>query len=230
MLDVGCGTGRLLLDYLQQGIAIDGMDNSPEILAICGKKAEKLGLAPVLYGQYMESLDLPRRYQTILVPSSSFQLLVDPEKAREAMRRFFTHLEPGGVLVMPFMIEWQPGKPLDTGWKMTAEKVRPENGAVVRRRSRVLYDPVSQLERTEDVYEVSHGETVVFSEHHQRSPGVRWYTQDQASALYRDAGFADIQVYSGFSFQPAGSDDTLFTVVGARTQAGGAEDGKVALG
>ncbi len=34
-LDVGCGTGRLLLDYLAQGIDIDGVDISPEMLAIC---------------------------------------------------------------------------------------------------------------------------------------------------------------------------------------------------
>ena len=34
-LDVGCGTGRLLLDYLVAGIDVDGVDNSPEMLAIC---------------------------------------------------------------------------------------------------------------------------------------------------------------------------------------------------
>lgn len=35
VLDVGCGTGRLILDFLAQGIDIDGVDNSPEMLAIC---------------------------------------------------------------------------------------------------------------------------------------------------------------------------------------------------
>ena len=55
VLDIGCGTGRLLLDYLAQGIAIDGVDNSPDMLDICRQKASPLGLAPTLYEQYLET-------------------------------------------------------------------------------------------------------------------------------------------------------------------------------
>ena len=80
-LDVGCGTGRLLLDYLAQGIDIDGVDNSPEMLAICAEKAQQLGLHPQLFEQPMERLNLPRTYRTIIVPSSSFQLLTDLQSA-----------------------------------------------------------------------------------------------------------------------------------------------------
>jgi ubiquinone/menaquinone biosynthesis C-methylase UbiE len=58
-LDVGCGTGRLLLDYLGGEIDIDGVDNSPEMLARCREKAEPLGPHPVLYQQSMETLALP---------------------------------------------------------------------------------------------------------------------------------------------------------------------------
>ena len=77
-LDVGCGTGRLLLDYLRAGIDIDGVDNSPEMLALLREKAAAVGLSPALHLQEMQDLDLPRRYRTIIVPSSSFQLVLDP--------------------------------------------------------------------------------------------------------------------------------------------------------
>lgn len=215
VLDVGCGTGRLLLDLLADGIDADGVDNSPEMLARCRRKGEAVGLRPRMYEQAMEVLELPRRYRTILVPSSSFQLVLEPAKAREAMRRFFTHLLPGGALVMPFMIEWQAGTPLELDWRVR-EQVRPEDGALMRRRSRVRYDPVEQLEHTEDIYEVVRDGTVVASEHHRRSPAVRWYTQTQASILYREAGFVDVALYREFAFEPAGSDDAVFTIIGRR--------------
>ena len=43
-LDVGCGTGRLLLDYLAAGIDVDGVDNSPEMLVLCRKGGAAAGL------------------------------------------------------------------------------------------------------------------------------------------------------------------------------------------
>lgn len=212
VLDVGCGTGRLLLDYLAIGIDVDGVDCSPEMLALCRQKAGALGLRPSLYEQYMEALALPRTYRTILVPSSSFQLLTDVEGAREAMRRFYTHLQPGGVLAMPFMILWREGDPLETPWQV--REARREDGVVVRRRSRSRYDPAHQLEHTEDIYEIARDGAVVESAYHHRSPAVRWYTQAQTLALFREANFADVQVCHGFSVEPARADDTLFCLLG----------------
>jgi len=41
-LDVGCGTGRLLLEYLADGLDVDGVDVSPEMLEICAEKAKQI--------------------------------------------------------------------------------------------------------------------------------------------------------------------------------------------
>src|SRR5919199_2431796 len=174
-LDVGCGTGRLLLDYLAGGIDIDGVDNSPEMLALCREKAQQLGLQSRLFQQTMETLDLPRTYRTIIVPSSSFQLVMDLDVAAEALRRFFDHLEPGGTLVMPFMlpeIGQATGDVVAEDWRIAGERPRPEDGALVRRWSRSTYDMAHQLEHTEDCYEVIRDGEVIASEHHARSPAV----------------------------------------------------------
>lgn len=213
-LDVGCGTGRLLLDYMGDGIDIDGVDNSPEMLALCEEKAKRLGLKPTLFQQSMEDLDLLRKYKVIQVPSSSFQLLTEMKLARRAMSRFYEHLESGGILIMPFMFLWQEGSPTQTEWVPDGEVERPGDGALIRRWSRARYDLQEQLEHTETRYEISLDGEVIQSEYHSRSPATCWYTQSQARDLYHQAGFAGLRLYSEFSREPAREDDRIFSVVG----------------
>ena len=44
------GTGRLLLDFLADGIDAVGVDNSPEMLSRCRAKAAARGVALRVYG------------------------------------------------------------------------------------------------------------------------------------------------------------------------------------
>jgi ubiquinone/menaquinone biosynthesis C-methylase UbiE len=218
-LDIGCGTGRLLLDYLADGIDIDGVDNSPEMLEICRQKAQAPGLQPILFQQTMEALDIPRRYRTIIVPSSSFQLVTNPNDAAEAMRRFFQHLEPGGILVMPFMIlcEGSTTEEIVAGeWEINEERMRPDDGVLIRRWTRYTWHIPQQLEDTEDRYEVISEGEIIDSEYYVRSPATRWYTQAQAVQLYEEASFTNIRVVSEFSQEPASEKDTLFSILGTR--------------
>ena len=210
VLDVGCGTGRLLLDYLQEGIDIDGVDNSPEMLAICRHKADRLGLQPAVYEQYIEHLDLPRRYQTILVPSSSLQLIIEPEHVLQALERLHAHLLPGGVLIASIMTLWKEGDPLETEWEKTA--VRERDGVEFRRVSWARYDPAAELEHTKDLYQKIVDGQVVAEEEHRRSPATRSYTQEQIKSIFEQAGFQDIHLYSEFTHDPAKPEDTLFVI------------------
>ena len=212
VLDVGCGTGRILLDFIQQGFDIDGVDNSPDMLAWLQQKAEKLKLNPTVYQQEMTELSLPRKYQTILVPSSSFQLLLDASLPPIAMNHFYEHLLPGGVLAMPFMTLWKPGQPLES--EFPREAIRPEDGATVRRWQFSRFNPETNLEDTIDRYEVVKEGNVIATEEHLQSPATRSYTQEQAITLYQEAGFKDIQVFHEFTFEPVRPEDTTFCVLG----------------
>lgn len=213
-LDVGCGTGRLLLDYMSQGMDLDGVDASPEMLDLCREKATRQGLEPRLYLQPMEALDLPRQYRTIFVPSSSFQLVIDPADAAEALMRFLHHLESGGTFVMSIMDLSKDE--YSGGWRLHSEAVRPEDGALVRPWSRATYDVETQLEHTEDRYELIKDREVVQTEHHSRSPATRSYTLEQILKLMEDAGFADVHAVSFATEQPATSDESVFYVFGTR--------------
>jgi SAM-dependent methyltransferase len=216
VLDVGCGTGRLLLDYLSQGVDVDGVDISPEMLSLCRQKAVSMQLKPVVFESDMITMKLPRQYQTIIVPSSSFQLVLDPDDAQRAIQNLYTHLLPGGSLVMPFMLEWRRGDRLETPWHLSGEKIRPDDGTTIKRWSRSRYDPDSQLMHTEDRFEVVKDGISIAEELHKRSPAVRQYTQPQALDLYDQAGFEDICMFKGFTRLPASAEDEIFSVTGKK--------------
>ncbi|MEO8105733.1 MAG: class I SAM-dependent methyltransferase [Actinomycetes bacterium] len=98
-LDVACGSGRLLVPYVESGLDVDGCDISPDMLALCHHAVESVGARANLYCQAMHELDLPRRYRTIVV-CGGLGLASTREQDQEALRQLRDHLEPGGRLVL----------------------------------------------------------------------------------------------------------------------------------
>jgi ubiquinone/menaquinone biosynthesis C-methylase UbiE len=215
-LDVACGTGRLLLDYMQEGIDIDGVDISPGMVAKARQKAEELGLQPKLYIQSMQNLDIPRRYLTIIVPSSSFLHLTNMADIRQALLRFYQHLKPGGTLAISLRV--MDPNPVEVEWEIESEANRPSDGALVRRWFRCTYDVENRLQYTEDRYEIIQDDEVIDSESYISSPLLTWYRCSEALGYLQDAGFSELHAHSDFTFQPATDEDTSYIVLGRRPE------------
>lgn len=114
-LDIGCGTGRLLVRFLSYGFEVEGLELSPDMLEICRRKAQAQGFAPVLYQQNMITMALPNKYRTIFIPCGSFMLVLDGEEAKQTMRRFYEHLEPGGILAFTLFDMFGPDTDIKIG-------------------------------------------------------------------------------------------------------------------
>ena len=213
VLDVGTGTGRLLLDFLAQGIDIEGVDNAPDMLERLHAKAAAAGLdvdGRVHLGR-MQTLRLTRRFGTIMVPSSSFQLLIEPDDAAEAMRRFFALLLPGGSLAMPFIVM---DKPYDEAWTKDATL---EDGMRVKRTARATFDPAIGIEATDDTYEVFNNGDLLRTEHFVRPRATRAYSRDQARQAFETAGFVDLEWGADFTFEDREPTE-VFTIIGRRPE------------
>jgi SAM-dependent methyltransferase len=216
VLDVGCGTGRLLLDFLALGIDIDGVEISPDMLAVLGTKAADAGLAVEgrIHEGAMESMALPRRYRLVLVPSSSFQLVLDPAAATAAMARFAAHLEPGGTLIMPW-IDIALDHPDGAAERFTDEATLPD-GTTIRRTFVGTFDPATGFESTDDHYERLRDGVVIDEQRIVRSPATRHYERDEITALHEVAGLVELRFVSGFTMAPAQADDRVVTTLARR--------------
>lgn len=103
-LEVGCGSGRVLIPLLQAGIQVDGLDNSTAMLDSCQSRCKQLQLNPVLIEDEMHSFTLNERYEAIIIPGASFQLIEGRERAIAALKNFHTHLATGGKLIIDLFI------------------------------------------------------------------------------------------------------------------------------
>lgn len=89
----------------------------------------------------------------------------------------------------------------------------------MRRRGRTRFSPDDHLWQTEYRYEIVRDDVVIVSEDHRRSPAGRWYTQAEATRIYGNTVFQDVQLFRGFTRTPASSADTGFCVLGVKREA-----------
>src|SRR4051794_30119765 len=78
-LELGCGDGDPLLELRAEGLDVEGLDASSDMLERCRTRAADRGLDVVLHQQPMETMDLPGRYRSIFLAGATFNLLVDDD-------------------------------------------------------------------------------------------------------------------------------------------------------
>jgi SAM-dependent methyltransferase len=131
-LDVGCGTGRLLILYLLAGLKVEGIDPSAEMLALCRSKATERGLTTQLYQQEIQHLELTCCYHTIIIPCGTIQLVVDRSQVFEALRRLCAPCADR-VLVLTIYNRWREMEDERVGhWKLFARHPLPDRSVLLK--------------------------------------------------------------------------------------------------
>lgn len=97
VLEVGCGTGRILLHLAPAGIEITGVDSSTAMLAIAGSKLGKR--VPLIEGD-MRTVTLPGRYALVIISINTFMHLLTTSDQLDALTNLARHLAPGGRLII----------------------------------------------------------------------------------------------------------------------------------
>lgn len=202
VLDAGCGTGRLLLPYLRQGIDIAGSDASPDMLEWCDKSARSEHLSVDLYAQAMYELKLPRRFGTIIV-CGAFGLGGTRDQDLEGLRRLHGHLEPGGRLVMDHHLpnlespntwnSWIEKPALPGRWPGRGDRRLASDGTELELRIRqVDFDPLEQRTTLEIRACQYHGDEEMASE--TNAIDINLYFRPEIELMLKMAGFRSVLV------------------------------------
>jgi SAM-dependent methyltransferase len=225
-LDVACGTGRLLIPFLEAGLDVDGCDVSPDMIALCREKAERAGVSPTLFVQPMSELDPPRRYRTIFV-CGGFGLGSTREGDESALQRFHEHLEPGGTLVLdnespyaddPTWQYWRRSEraALPRSWKPleAQQRRRGSDGTEYALQVRVAdLDPLEQRLTYEMRAGMWRDGDLVLAEDHVLH--INLYFKNELLLMLERAGFVDVVVHGDHRHEPA-TRDSAFIVFVAR--------------
>ena len=111
ILEPGAGTGRILIPLLEAGHEVEGLDNSPQMLALCRQHCRDRGLDPVLRQADMTIFVHLAAYQAVIIPAGSITLLDGRKATLQALACFRDSLVPGGRLLVDVPVPRPPAGP-----------------------------------------------------------------------------------------------------------------------
>lgn len=145
VLELGCGTGRLLLPLAAAGLDVEGLDAAPAMLAICRRAAAARGLSPTLHEADMSDFTLARRFGFVFCAAGSLSLLAEPGAIARALASVRRACRPGARVAFELDAPTPP-RPIGEE-RIVRDLVRPEDGARLLCRLLALPDPDPQVRR-----------------------------------------------------------------------------------
>ena len=211
-LDVGCGTGRVLLRALESGLDVDGLDDSAEMLARLRQNAAARRLAPRVTRGDMRAFALPRRYASLLIPFNAFAHNLTAADQLATLRCCHEHLVPGGRLVFdafsvtPAMLATPVADPV-----LELETPHPETGLLLRLYDGRRLDVATQTQHSQIAIEELDPEGRV-TRTHRFETTVRWIYPSEMALLLLLAGFERFEITGGFDGRPAADHEGAIVV------------------
>jgi SAM-dependent methyltransferase len=212
VLDVCCGTGRILLPSLQAGVDIEGVDLFAPMLDRLRRKAAALGLSPRLHQADMSEFELPRRYALIVIPFNAFGHNMTQEAQIRCLSRCRDHLAPGGMLAFDTFFPSLAiiGTPQHTR-VLEGELPHPATGLPMRMYDTRSFDRVAQVQHSVNELELLGADGTV-EQVHRSEMRLRYIYKQEMALLLRAAGFPRFEIHGDFDRRPLLNEDDAMIV------------------
>lgn len=203
VLEMGCGTGRILLPTAREGIRIHGIDFSPDMLA---QLASKLADEPAEVRERVtysvgdiRTADAGSKFALVTAPFRVAQLLLTRDDQRAWLRNVRRHLTAGGALCFDV---FQPNfsyLAAPRGPEVEADRVDPGSGRRTRRIARIT--PRNELQVIDIEFR-----WIVEEESGTTETGgnlrLRWFTRGELENLLELEGFEITGYWGSFARDP----------------------------
>jgi SAM-dependent methyltransferase len=207
VLELGCGTGRILFALARAGIEVDGIDSSPAMLDRARTRAVMLG--PDLAGRIglheadLTDFSLKRRYRAILAPLNCLMHLLDDKSFVACLKRVWAQLAPGGQFLFDLAFP-QPALLEETGEAGAGAPLRTIQlrGASYLQREHHIYDPETRISRVTYTY----GPTACSGQAFSCELALRMYPPAEVARLLGQAGLAIRAHFGDFRENPPDPD------------------------
>ena len=220
ILELGCGTGRVLVPLARDGVEITGLDRSAVMLERC--RARIAGESPEVTERVqlveadMTTFDLGRRFGSVICPFAGFQQLRTVDQQLACLGRCRAHLLPRGRLVLdlpnpdPAPAEYARD---GLGDEATAvQLVDWTNGRRIRWWMTVIgYDRSLQCNECEVTYEIIEYDGV--TRRLTETIFLRYTFRYELEHLLFRAGFRIVDLYGDYDCSPFGDASPAMIVV-----------------
>ena len=102
ILELACGSGRVLLPLAREGYMITGVDSSAHMLALARQQVQHAGLAGhcMLIEQDMRMLQLERKFRLAFIALGSFAHMTTRKDQQQVLQALRAHLGMGGTCII----------------------------------------------------------------------------------------------------------------------------------
>lgn len=210
VLEIGCGTGRVLIPTARAGIATVGLDLSPGMLAVCREKLrrepEAVRSRVELVQADMRGFELRRRFALVTIPFRPFQHLLTVRDQLACLENIRRHLVDGGRLILDLFnpsLDYLANRRLGEEFGEEPEFSMPDGRRVIRRHKIVADDRFTQVIGVELLYYVTHQDGR--EERLVHAFQMRYLFRFEAEHLLARAGFRLEELYADYEKRPYGS-------------------------
>jgi SAM-dependent methyltransferase len=217
VLEIGCGTGRVLLPLAKAGTRLTGLDVSPEMLARARTKLAAAGVADrvkLVQGDVRE-MALDERFRLTYIALNTFMHLTTPIGQAQALRRIHAHLVSGGLLVLD-LFNPHPDLLDDADGRLVHDFTRPgpSEGALSTRFHSQRVDPSRQILEITFFYDEQAADGTL---RRTTAPFELYYfTRREVELLLESCGFAVENVYGSYELDAYWSGSPKLMVVARR--------------